>query len=324
MGPYILRRFINALVILFAVSIASFFILHAAPGDPVTAFLAQPMRQTPASVIAAARHQLGLDQPVYVQYWRWLEEFASGHMGYSFISHTQVSSEIIHALPNTLLLMGVAVGIGLIIGLLLGVVSALWPNSPIDSALTFFSSIGYGVPQFWVALMLIFMFTYRLHLLPSSGMSNPYALAPSFMGVLIHLILPATTLAITEVAYWQRYQRDSLINALSQDYVRTARAKGARAVRVVFRHAWRNSLVAIITLLGLSLSRMLTGSYIIETIFSWPGMGRLGIWAVNNRDYPIIMAILMMSAVLTLLGNFLADIAYVFADPRIRYTSKGR
>lgn len=322
MGPYILRRTLNAIIILFAVSVASFFILHAAPGDPVTAFLAQPLRQTPVSVINAVKHQLGLDQPIYVQYLRWLEHFVSGNMGYSFTTHSPVSVEIMQALPNTLLLMGVAVAIGLVIGLLLGVLSALWPNSPVDTALSTFAALGYGVPQFWVGLMLIFFFTYQLHLLPSSGMTSPYALGPTFGGVLVHLILPAATLAIPEVAYWQRYQRDSLITALSADYVRTAHAKGARARRVVFRHAWRNSLVAIITLLGLSLSRLLTGSYIIETIFSWPGMGKLGIWAVDNRDYPIIMAILMMSAVLTLAGNLLADIGYVLVDPRIKYSDR--
>ena len=324
MGPYILRRVANGVAILFAVSIASFYILHAAPGDPVSAFLSQPFRQTPQSVIDSVRHQMGLDQPVYVQYWRWLERFVSGDMGYSFTNHSKVATEIAHALPNTLLLMGVAIGIGLLLGILLGVLSALRPNSFVDSFLSLFASTGYGIPQFWVALMLIYLLTYQLKLLPSSGMSNPYALSLGVGDVLVHLILPATTLAITEVAYWQRYQRDSLLNAMSEDYIRTARAKGAPPLAVVFRHGWRNSLVSIITLLGLSLGRLLTGSYIIETIFSWPGMGHLGIWAVNNRDYPVIMGILMLSSMMTLGGNLLADVGYALADPRIRYGGGGR
>ena len=324
MGPFILRRLVNSLAILFAVSIASFYILHAAPGDPVSAFLSQPFRQTPQAIIDSVRHQMGLDRPVYVQYWKWLERFVAGDMGYSFTNHSKVATEISRALPNTLLLMGVAIGIGLVLGLLLGVVSALRPNSLIDSVLSFFASAGYGIPQFWVALMLIYLLTYQLKLLPSSGMTNPYSMGATVGDVLVHLILPATTLAITEVAYWQRYQRDSLLSALSEDYIRTARAKGAPPLSVVFKHGWRNSLVAIITLLGLSLGRLLTGSYIIETIFSWPGMGHLGIWAVNNRDYPVIMGILMLSSMMTLGGNLLADVGYAFADPRIRYGDGGR
>ncbi len=189
--------------------------------------------------------------------------------------------------------------------------------------LSFFASAGYGIPQFWVALMLIYLLTYQLKLLPSSGMTNPYSMGATVGDVSSTSSFPPLR-SRSPGSRTGGYQRDSLLSALSEDYIRTARAKGAPPLSVVFKHGWRNSLVAIITLLGLSLGRLLTGSYIIETIFSWPGMGHLGIWAVNNRDYPVIMGILMLSSMMTLGGNLLADVGYAFADPRIRYGDGGR
>ncbi|HLJ61616.1 MAG TPA: ABC transporter permease [bacterium] len=318
MAAYLTRRLVQSLFILFAVSLASFWILRAAPGDPVEMYLSEPFHQTPPAVIAAVRHQLGLDQPTYVQYGRWLAAFLRGDMGYSLVTHAAVAGEIADALPKTFLLMSVATGFGLLAGILLGVWSALRPNGAADTVLASFAAVGFAVPQFWVGLVLIYLLSYVWPMLPSSGMMNAYALSPTTRDVAVHLVLPAATLAVNEVAYWQRYQRDSLLKELTAEYVRTARAKGLRGIVVVFRHAWPNSLVAIVTLLGLSLTRLIAGSYIVETIFSWPGMGYLGISAVDNRDYPVVMAILMVSAVLTLAGNFLADLLHTVVDPRVR------
>ncbi len=318
MAAYLTRRFTHSLLVLFGVSLASFWILRAAPGDPVEMYLSEPFHQTPPAVIASVRHELGLDQPTYIQYERWLGAFIRGDMGYSIVNHTPVASEVAGALPKTFLLTGVATAFGLLAGILLGVWSAVRPNGAVDTVLAGGAAVGFAVPQFWVGLVLIYAFSYVWPILPSSGVMNPYALNLTPGDLAAHLVLPAATLAVNEVAYWQRYQRDSLLRELTAEYVRTARAKGLRGAAVVFRHAWPNSLVAIVTLLGLSLTRLITGSYIVETIFSWPGMGYLGIWAVDNRDYPVVMAILMVSAVLTLAGNFLADVLHTVVDPRVR------
>ncbi len=322
MLAYMLRRLLNSLFILFAVSLLSFFVLHAAPGDPIQAFLQQPFSQTPQSVVDSVRQQLGLDQPVHIQYVRWLSRFVQGDMGFSLISRRPVNDLLADAIPNTFLLMGTATLIGLVLGLAFGVYSALRPNSWLDTLFSGFAAVAYALPSFWVALVLIYLFSFVLSWLPASGMMSPYAFQKTFADVISHMILPVAALATNEVAFWQRYQRDSLLSVLSEDYVRTARAKGLLGAVVVLRHAWRNSLVVIITLLGMSISRLLTGSYIVESIFSWPGMGNLGIWAINNRDYPVIMAILMLSAVLIVLGNLMADLAYTFLDPRARVTNE--
>jgi peptide/nickel transport system permease protein len=320
-SSYLLRRVINSALILFAVSVLSFYVLHAAPGDPIQTFLQQPFSQTPQHVVDAVRHEMGLDQPVIVQYTRWLTRFTTGDMGYSLISRRPVVQLLRDAIPNTFLLMAVSTVVGLVFGIALGVFSALRPNSWLDSWLSAVAAVGYALPSFWVALVLIYLFSFLLSWLPASGMMSPYAFERTSSDVLRHMILPVTALTINEVAFWQRYQRDSLMSVLTEDYVRTAHAKGLRSWVVVARHAWRNSLVVIITLLGLSVARLLTGSYIVESVFSWPGMGHLGIWAINNRDYPVIMAILMLSAVLVVVGNLLADLAYSVLDPRTRVSS---
>lgn len=322
MLAYMLRRLFNGLLIIFAVSLLSFYVLHAAPGDPIQAFLQQPFSNTPPDVIESVRRQLGLDQPVHVQYVRWLGSFVQGDMGFSLISRRPINELLADAIPNTFLLMGTATLIGLILGLGFGVYSALRPNSWLDTVFSGFAAVAYALPSFWVALVLIYLFSFVLSWLPASGMMSPFALQRTAADVMLHMVLPVATLATNEVAFWQRYQRDSLLSVLTEDYVRTARAKGLLGAVVVLRHAWRNSLVVIVTLLGMSVARLLTGSYIVETIFSWPGMGRLGIWAISNRDYPVIMAILMLSAVLIVLGNLLADLAYTFLDPRARVTSQ--
>lgn len=318
MSVYLLKRLGVSILILLVVSLVSFYILQVAPGDPVSMYLQAPFRQVPQAVIDSVRHELGLDRPVLVQYLHWLRNSTRGNLGYSINTHQAVSTLVAQALPNTLILMAVALGLGLILGLALGVYSAVRPNSWADGFLSAAATLGYAVPPFWAGLTLIYVFSFVWRVLPSAGMMDPFATHLTLGDLARHLVLPAGTLALREFAMWQRYQRDSLITVLHSDFIRTARAKGLSQARVLYKHAWRNSLAAIITLLGLSLSRLLTGSYIIESIFSWPGMGYLGIAAINNRDYPVVMAILMLSAVVTIAGNLLADIGCSLVDPRVR------
>jgi peptide/nickel transport system permease protein len=215
--------------------------------------------------------------------------------------------------------MAVALTIGIGVGVVLGILAALRPHSGADLVLSVLTYAGYSVPPFWLALMLVFIFGVWLNWLPTVGMMSLQTASPPFLDRLAHLVLPVTTLAFHDVVVWLRYQRNSLLEVLDEDYIRTARAKGLPNSVVLVRHAWRNSLISIITLLGYSLPRLLTGAYIVETIFSWPGMGRLSIDAIFQRDYPLIMALLLVSSLMVVFGNLLADVGYALADPRVRY-----
>jgi peptide/nickel transport system permease protein len=215
--------------------------------------------------------------------------------------------------------MGIAMSLAVVVGISLGVFSALHPNSTLDNVLSTLAYAGYAIPNFVLGILLIFVFAVWLDLLPTQGMGSLRASEKLIGDRFAHLILPVTTLAFNDIVIWLRYQRNSLLDILSEDYVRTARAKGLSAGRVIFRHAWRNSLIPVITLLGYSLPRLITGSYVVETFFSWPGIGNLSVTAIYQRDYTVVMAILMVSSVMVISGNLLADVCYSLADPRIRH-----
>jgi peptide/nickel transport system permease protein len=209
--------------------------------------------------------------------------------------------------------------LSILIGLTLGVVSAVKRYSPLDRAITIFAFVGNSMPQVWIGLLLLFAFAVKLGWLPAGGMETLGADGSGSLGDRIkHLILPVMTLSLTSLVGWMRYQRASLLEALGQDYIRVARAKGLTERTVLFRHAWRNSLIPVITLMGSSFGFMIEGAYIVETIFSWPGMGRLGVNAIMARDYPLVMAVAIFSAVFIILGNLLADIAYGLVNPRLK------
>lgn len=323
MGQYIARRVIQMIPLLFAISVLSFLIMHLAPGDP-TAMYIDPTKGigNNPEVLQMLRHQLGLDQPLYVQYGKWLMNTLRGNWGYSFVNKQSVRDNIMARLPNTALLGGVAMIIALLTSIPIGILSAIRQYSIFDYIVTTAAFFGISVPSFWLALVMMEIFANRLALLPAVGMHSVHVQLSGWLAgidVIKHLIMPATVLAMPWVASWARYMRSSLLEVIGEEYIRTARAKGLEERTVITRHALKNALIPMLTLLGLSLPVIVEGAFIIETVFGWPGMGRLGVNAVLARDYPLIMGVTMVSSVLVILGNFLADISYAWADPRIRY-----
>jgi peptide/nickel transport system permease protein len=273
---------------------------------------------------------MGLDKPVPIQYLIWLGAWPNndgqlsglfqGDLGVSYINQLSVSKEIMSRLPNTLLLSVTSLAISLGLALPVGVWSAMKQYSWFDSVATVLSTAGVSIPAFWFGLIAILVFSVKLRWLPSGGMYTPQAVLMgqrTLPDLLKHLIMPAAILSVLRVAGWNRYVRASMLEVVGQDYVRTARAKGLREQIVVIRHVLRNALIPVATLIGLAVPGLVSGALITETIFSWPGMGRLTFHAATKRDYPIIMGALVMSAVLVIGGNLLADIAYTFLDPRI-------
>jgi peptide/nickel transport system permease protein len=272
--------------------------------------------------MARLRADLGLDDPLPVQYVHWLENALQGDLGFSLSGRRPVTEEIADRLPNTLLLGAASLLLTIIVSIPVGILSAVYRYSALDYVITLLSFIGLSVPGFVVALFLIQVFAVEFGWLPSTGMRNvreEYEGWRAVRDVGEHLILPAVALSAASIARWARYQRSSLLDVLSQDYIRTARAKGVRERGVLRIHALRNALLPMITLGGLSIPQLVSGAFIIEFVFGWPGMGRLAVNAALRRDYPVIMGVTMISAIFIVLGNFLADVAYHWADPRIRY-----
>ncbi len=321
MTRYVIRRLIQAVPLLIAISVIVFAIIEVAPGDPAQMYI-DPEKGADPAYIEAVRHSLGLDQPVYVRYISWLVKTLQGDFGFSFRTRRPVALEIGDRLPNTLLLGGVALLMSMVIAVPIGIISALKRYTLIDYILSTLALVGISVPVFWVALVLLQIFAIQLNWLPGVGMRSvrvEYEGFAAILDVIRHMILPAIVLSLAQTASWSRYQRSALLEVLGQDYIRTARAKGVRERRVIGVHALRNALIPMVTLIGLSVPSIVTGAFITETIFGWPGMGRLGVESINGRDYPIIMAVTMLSALLIVFGNLLADIAYAWVDPRIRY-----
>lgn len=321
MTRYVIRRLLQAIPLLIAISILVFALIELAPGDPSQMYV-DPEKGADPEYIAQVRASLGLNDPVYVRYLAWLGKTLNGDFGFSFRTRRPVALEIGDRLPNTLLLGGVSLVLSLLIAVPIGIISALKRYTLIDYVLSTLALVGISVPVFWVALLLLQVFAIQLNWLPAVGMHdvrNSYEGWGEVLDVLRHMILPTIVLSLAQMASWSRYQRSALLEVLGQDYIRTARAKGMRERRVIALHALRNALIPIVTLIGLSVPTIVTGAFITETIFGWPGMGRLGVEAVNGRDYPIIMAVTMLSAILIIAGNLFADIAYAWVDPRIRY-----
>ena len=315
---YIIRRLLGAIPLLFIVSVISYALMGLAPGGPTAIFATQAQRMTPAAR-AAFIHSLGLDRPWYVQYFYWLKNLLlNGSLGISYVDSRPVIAKIVERLPITLEMLSLALLFTVIIAIPIGVYSAIKRNTPFDYGATILAFASYGMPVFWLGIILIDAFAVQLRWFPSSG-ANSIGGEGNLLDRLNHLVLPVATLTIVSLAAWIRYQRGAMLNVLGELYLRTARAKGLNEPKVIFRHALRNALLPTITLLGLSLPGLFSGAYFIEYVFSIPGMGYLGINAVFQRDYPTVMALTMITAVLVILGNLAADVAYGMADPRIRY-----
>ena len=321
MRRYIIRRLLQAVLILFILSIAMFLMIHAIPGGPERVFLAP--RETLAERQAIIRNY-GLDQPLPVQYIRWLTGVLHGDLGTSFADFQPVSSDILSRFPATLELFAAALGFALVVALLFGVLSAVRQYSITDYSITIFAYLGISMPVFWFALILQLFFGVGLHWLPVFGQYSAYrdGFSPLdyFLDYLVHLILPTIVLSLLFIANWSRYLRSSMLDTVKQDYVRTARAKGLSSTTVFFRHALRNALIPFITVVAIDFGGIAGGAVITETIFAWPGVGYLFYNALTDRDYPILLAMLMIGAASVITFNLIADVLYGVVDPRIRYS----
>lgn len=298
----------------------AFILINLAPGDPTTMMI--DPRVSPAD-LARLRTNLGIDQPVFFRYFIWLKEVLVGNLGYSYQSSRPVLNMIIERLPATLILTLSSFLLTFLLAVPLGIFSAVRQGKFSDYLITFLSFVGMSLPSFWLALMLLLLFSLRLHWLPAAGMQDfSYLGAPVFWqawDMSRHLLLPLITLTIGSVASLSRYQRSAMLEILSLDFIQAARARGLSERKIIYRHALSNALLPLITIFGLSLPGLFGGAFIVETIFAWPGMGRLGVAAIFSRDYPVIMGVVMISALLIIVGNLVADILYAWADPRIRY-----
>ena len=315
MGRYIRKRLLQAVPVVFGITILTFFIMKMAPGGPLTGMISP---RTSSESLQRAREALGLNDPIIVQYWNWLKQLVQGNFGYSTYNGQAVLTEILDRLPATLLLTVTSFVISFVVGIPLGVYSATHKYSKADYGLTVFSFIGISIPSFFFGMGLIFVFALKLKWLPTSGTFNGEGMA-LILHKLKYLIMPALVMSLSNLATVMRFARSSMIETLNQDYVRTARAKGLSEKVVIYKHALKNSMIPVITIFGQSIPNLFGGAYITEKVFGWPGMGLLGVDAINNRDYQMLMGLTLFTAILVLLGNLLADIMYSFVDPRIRY-----
>lgn len=313
MGKIILKRLLQAIPMLIFISIISFFLMKFAPGDPVKAYITPKMSH---KQVENVRHNLGLDKPIIVQYLIWSDNVIKGNFGYSLRNYRPVISEISERLPATLELMGTSLVLSFIFGIIFGLLSAKYKNRVFDRIVSLLSYIGISIPSFWFAMILIVIFSLKLHWLPSIGMHTIGE--DSIFDVIKHGIMPCLVLSIQDTAVITRYVRANSVEQMKEDYVRTAIGKGLSNKKVFFKHVLKNALLPVITVLGMSLPDLVAGAFITETVFGWPGMGRLGINAIFSFDYPIIMGITMFSSIMLIIGNLLADLLYELADPRIR------
>jgi peptide/nickel transport system permease protein len=313
MARYLINRLGQSAVLLLGVSIIGFALMHLAPGGPLAIYTLNPT--VTAQDIERVKHLFGLDQPVYVQYFKWAGGLVTGNWGYSFFGGQPVDTIVLERIPATLELMGSSLALALIIGVALGILAAVRRNSIVDYATATGAMIALSLPTFWFGLLAIYVFAQTLEWLPAGGIVSIGG--GGLLDQLRHLLLPMLVLAFVLVAQWSRYTRSMMLEILSQDYMRTARAKGLGPARVLIGHGLRAALVPLVTLAGLQLPLLVGGALVTETVFSWPGMGLLFVNALGMRDYPVLMAILMVGALVVVLGNLAADVVAALIDPRI-------
>ena len=312
MTRYLIRRLIQTVPVLFGVSLLAFAIMHVVPGDPVR-LIAGP--DAPESVVQRVRTELGLERPLYVQYWSFLTRAVQGDLGRSLRSRAPVVDEIMRRFPATLELTTVSMLMAVAVGLPLGLIAAVRRSTWIDylSMATSLSSL--SMPIFWVAIVAIWLFSLQLGWLPVSGRAGPVWEWDGFR----HILLPAATLATTSIAIISRLTRSGMLDVLGREYVTTARAKGVSPVSVVGKHALKNALIPVVTVVGLQYGFLLGGAVVTETIFAWPGVGRLAMQAILQRDYPVVQGCVLLVALAFVLVNLLVDVLYGWLDPRIRF-----
>jgi peptide/nickel transport system permease protein len=308
---YLIRRWLQLIPTLALASLLIFGIIALAPGDPVRMKIG--FEATPQEV-AAERERLGLDEPLPIRYAVWLSDVSNLNLGRSLVNNRPVTTLIADAFPNTVRLALTAFVIALLIGLPLGAIAAVHQNERVDALITGLNSLGLAIPAFWLGLMLILVFAVSLQWLPPSGVGNPGQ--PWYLS-LQFLILPTVTIALSNLSVFSRFVRSALLDVLGADFVRTARAKGLREQTVLGRHALRNALLPVVTILGIQFGRLLGGAVITEAVFAYPGLGRLVVTSIQNRDYPVVQGALMLVVGIFLLTSIVVDLSYAYLDPRV-------
>jgi peptide/nickel transport system permease protein len=321
---YTIRRLLLLIPTLFGITVVTFIIINLAPGDPVDLINRGEMD---ARISPAAYHQMlhlyGLDQPLHVRYFTWVKRVGKLDFGNSFLDHRPVTQKIVERLPATLSLNITSLLIALVLAVPLGLFAAVRQHSRFDKLGGTALYLLYSLPEFWVALLLIMFLGVKLKLLPINGMQSIDARDLGFLGYwrdrAVHMVLPVFCLTYGELAFLSRFVRGSSLEVIRQDYIRTARAKGLDETRIVYTHVFRNTMIPVLTLLGLLLPTLISGSIILESIFSWPGVGNLFFTSVLARDYPVVMGLSTITAVVVLFSTLLADLLYAWADPRVTY-----
>ena len=315
MCRYVLKRLLISLPVLFLISVGAFLLVHLTPGDPVDMYISPEMTQAQMDL---TRSILGLDKPLFIQYFDWMKNLLGGNLGFSFSSRQPVGEIIGQRFSPTLILMSVSLLVAYLSAIPLGIIAALNKNSWIDRTIIGWTFINVSFPPFFLGLALIYLFAIKLDLLPTGGMLV-LGQEDDLAGRITHLILPVVVMASQFSANMIRYVRASVLDVMEQNYIRTAVSKGLSEMHILVAHIFRNSLIPIVTVIGTDLPKIIGGAVITEQIFQWPGIGSLTVAAINSRDYPILMAIVILSAIAVLLANLLVDVLYAVIDPRIRY-----
>ena len=313
MLKYCLKKIGQLAIVMLLISFFSFAIIDLAPGDISSMYLTPDMTEAERQLIT---EKLGLDKSMPEQYWGWLTEALQGNFGVSLSYNTPVAPMLLRRLPSTILLMGVSLLVSLALAIPLGLIAGSKKNTWADNLISSFAYFGMSIPSFYFGMLMIILFTATLHWLPSSGMHSVGVDTP--LDTLQHMIMPVLTMALGTMASKIRYVRANTIGQLSEEYVLASKAKGCTPAQILRKHVLKNTLLPIITILGMNMASLVCGSFIIESVFGWPGVGSFAMEAIGKRDYPVIMAYIMLSGFILVVGNFVADILYSFADPRIK------
>lgn len=326
MVSYIVRRLLYGVLTFFGITIVVFALLHSVPGDPIDFYISQHMTHLSRAALDAIRHEHHLDQPLVTQYLYWLRGVMTFQLGTSITDHRPVVDHLLEKLPQTIELNLAAFLLAAVIGVPIGLWSATRSGRPLERASAVLFFLLYSLPSFWVALLLMEFFSVRLGILPLFGMHSEdyrdFSTARQLVDHTMHAVLPVITLAYAQLAIFARFSKSALTEVIRQDYITTAYAKGAAPRRVLWRHAFRNALIPLITLLGLVIPYLISGSIIVEDIFQWDGIGRLYFISILSRDYPTVLGLTVATALVTLFASLFADVLYAFADPRIRFEAR--